>query len=111
SIELGLTSNWGAGALGFLSLDERTVSGDRGSSSVRVFLGGLGPLFRYGIAPRWQLKAAVAVGGAAIPTTGSARGQLVAKTDVATSPTAFASVALGYEVVPDLALTGAILAG
>jgi hypothetical protein len=112
SIELGLTSNWGAGALGFLSLDQRTVSNDRGSSSVRVFLGGLGPLLRYGIpATRWQLKAAIAVGGAALPTTGSAQGQLVAKTDVATSPTAFASVALGYEVVPDLALTGAILAG
>jgi hypothetical protein len=112
SVEVWLAPEWGVGAVGFASLDERTISNDQGSSSVRAFLGGVGPALRYRLPQtRWHLQAVVAAGGAVIPTTGSASGQAVAKTDVATSPTALASVALAYDVVPELAITAAVMGG
>jgi len=112
SIELWPTSDWGVVAIGLATLDPRTVSNERGSSSVRVFLGGIGPAFRYHFPDtRWHLQAMVAAGGAVVPTTGSARGSSVAKTDVATTPTAVASVSIAYDVVPDLAINAALLGG
>jgi hypothetical protein len=111
NLEFWPTADWGVVARGFLPLESATVSNDKGQASVSAYVGGVGVAFRLRPAlAKWQVQAEAGGGGAMLRMQGTARAGLVGTTDVATSPTAYASVAFAYDVTPDLAITvGALL--
>jgi hypothetical protein len=113
TVEIWPMIEWGIVARGFLPLDEPSVSNDRGSASVGVFLAGVGAAYRWRpFQAKWQLSAEAGGGGAFLRMKGTPRGStLLGATDVATSPTAYASIGFAYDVAPDFALTAGATAG
>jgi hypothetical protein len=112
SAEIWITSDWGLVARGFLPLQSSSVSTAKGSADVGVFLGMAGVAYRLRPPPgKWQFQVEAGGGGALLRTEGSARANLVGTTDVATSPTAYASLGLSYEIVPEIALAAAFFVG
>jgi hypothetical protein len=113
NLELWPLSDWGVVVRGFVPLETATVSNDKGRSSVSTYLGAIGVAFRLRPSQaKWQLQAEAGGGGAMLRVEGAApRPGLVGTTDVATSPTAYASLALAYDVTPDIAITGGAMVG
>jgi hypothetical protein len=111
-LEFWPTSDWGIVARGFLPLETASVSNDKGRASVSEYLGGIGLAYRLRPAQaKWQVQAEAGGGGAMLRTEGAPRAGLVGTTDTATSPTAYGSVALSYDVTPDVAIMGGALFG
>jgi hypothetical protein len=112
SAEIWITSDWGLVARGFLPLQRSSVSTAKGSTDVGVFLGMAGVAYRLRPPPgKWQFQVEAGGGGALLRTEGAARANFVGTTDVATSPTAYASLGFSYEIVPDVAIGAAFFLG
>jgi hypothetical protein len=112
NLEFWPLSDLGVVARGFLPLESPSVSNDKGSASVSVYLGSVALAYRLRPAQaKWQFQAEAGGGGAMLRTEGVARAGTVGTNDVATSPTAYASLALAYDVTPDIAITGGALVG
>src|SRR5205807_102277 len=112
TIEVWPIPDWGISAIALLPLEQPTVANDKGSASVGIFLGGLGPTFRLRFPQaRWQLSAGIGAGGAVLRIRGAARAPLVSATDVATSPTAYGTISVGVDVATDVLATASLMFG
>jgi hypothetical protein len=112
AFEVWPLSDWGITARAFVPLDSPTVSNDKGSTSVGVYLGAVALAFR--LRPgqaKWQLQAEAGGGGAMLRMEGTARAGLVGTSDVATSPTAYGALGLAYDLTPDVAITAGGMCG